>query len=163
MRQPKKTYAEKLKDPRWIELREKVLERDSRTCQGCGSSTQLHVHHLRYAKSRDPWDVQLSDLVTFCKRCHEGQEMAISLFRRAISSLSPDHATELAFRVYGGVHRLSHTSYKDAVQLPSSMVAPLVILRAAHMELELTHYLTEKLPIDQMVVSEIALSKEENP
>ena len=65
------TYAEKLKDPRWQKKRLKVLERDSWECTSCGGKEDtLHVHHLKYAKSSNPWDSKLSDLETLCEPCH---------------------------------------------------------------------------------------------
>lgn len=65
------SYAEKLKDPRWQKMRLQVLERDEWTCTYCGDKTKtLHVHHLAYAKSGNPWDVGHDALVTLCKDCH---------------------------------------------------------------------------------------------
>lgn len=65
------TYSEKLKDPRWQKLRLQVLQRDDFTCQYCGEKTKtLHVHHLCYPKSRNPWDVDDDALLTVCCDCH---------------------------------------------------------------------------------------------
>lgn len=71
------SYAEKLKDPRWQKLRLEILERDAFTCQNCDSTTTtLHVHHRRYLKGKDPWDIPVEYLVTLCEACH--QEVAES-------------------------------------------------------------------------------------
>ena len=65
------TYSEKLKDPRWQKKRLKVLERDGWACQVCESKEMtLHVHHLKYVKSGNPWDSPLRDLQTLCEQCH---------------------------------------------------------------------------------------------
>ncbi len=64
-----KTYTEKLKDPRWQKKRLEVLERDNFTCRACGETEKtLHVHHLAYSK--EPWDVNMDDLLTLCEYCH---------------------------------------------------------------------------------------------
>lgn len=70
-----KTYYEKLKDPRWQKKRLEVLERDEWTCKICKSvENTLNVHHKKYAKSGNPWDVELVDLETYCESCHEKYE-----------------------------------------------------------------------------------------
>lgn len=66
-----KTYAEKLKDPRWQRKRNGILERDNYTCQKCGDTkTTLHVHHKKYINGNDPWDYPDADLITLCASCH---------------------------------------------------------------------------------------------
>lgn len=64
-----KSYAEKLKDPRWQKKRLEVLNRDNWTCVLCeNSKEELHVHHEKYYG--EPWDVDLKDLKTCCWVCH---------------------------------------------------------------------------------------------
>jgi hypothetical protein len=66
-----KTYAEKLKDPRWQKKRLEIFERDKWTCQACGDTTQtLNVHHRFYKSGLDPWEYNEVDLVTLCDNCH---------------------------------------------------------------------------------------------
>lgn len=65
----KKTYGQKLLDPRWQKKKNKVLERDNYSCQLCGDTkSTLHVHHFSY--SGEPWDVEEYQLITFCDACH---------------------------------------------------------------------------------------------
>lgn len=74
----KKTYAEKLKDPRWQKLRLQILERDKWTCKHCGATDKtLHVHHVHYIKGAEPWEYDEDKhlLETLCCDCHE-QETA---------------------------------------------------------------------------------------
>lgn len=74
-----KTYAEKLKDPRWQKKRLKILDRDHFTCQACRDETNtLHVHHLQYFKG-EPWEVDDIYLVTLCESCHEEEERLKSI------------------------------------------------------------------------------------
>jgi hypothetical protein len=53
----------------WQGVRQQVLERDSHTCQACGATSHLHVHHLTYAHHGEE-HLYLEDLITLCKHCH---------------------------------------------------------------------------------------------
>jgi len=65
-------YLAKLRDPRWQKLRLQVLERDRWECSSCGARHKtLHVHHVAYARSGNPWDAVPGVLVTLCSDCHE--------------------------------------------------------------------------------------------
>jgi len=65
------TYSEKLKDPRWQKLRLQTMDRDGWKCRICGTTgSTLSVHHLRYAQTGNPWDVESNDLATICQSCH---------------------------------------------------------------------------------------------
>jgi 5-methylcytosine-specific restriction endonuclease McrA len=52
----------------WNALRASVLSRDDAQCQKCGSKLRLEVHHVvpRHLDGDD----ELSNLITFCKKCH---------------------------------------------------------------------------------------------
>ena len=65
----KKSYSQKLRDPRWQKRRLEILNRDDFRCQVCGAEDQtLHVHHRRYQS--DPWESPDEDLETLCETCH---------------------------------------------------------------------------------------------
>jgi ATP-dependent DNA helicase RecQ len=49
-------------------LRNQTLERDRWRCQDCGSSSDLHVHHLK--KRSKLGDDALENLITLCAGCH---------------------------------------------------------------------------------------------
>jgi len=68
-----KTYAEKLKDPRWQRRRLEILNRSDFTCEdpGCGTKTEtLHVHHLDYLPNAEPWEYPDEYLMVLCESCH---------------------------------------------------------------------------------------------
>lgn len=46
-----------------------VRERDGHRCRVCGSTHELHVHHIRYRSQGV--DHSPSNLVTLCRVCHE--------------------------------------------------------------------------------------------
>lgn len=82
----KKSYSEKLKDPRWQKKRLEIFERDKWVCQKCGSNEEtLHVHHLYYERDKEPWEYPRSSLLTLCLDCHEAEREecadAINLFK----------------------------------------------------------------------------------
>ncbi len=68
----KKSYKEKLADPRWQKKRLKVLEYAGWRCQLCGDNKQeLHVHHPRYVKGKEPWQYKDGELTSLCHWCHD--------------------------------------------------------------------------------------------
>lgn len=94
----KKTYSEKLSDPRWQRKRLEILERDNFTCQRCDrADRQLHVHHSYYVKYRDPWLYPNWSLQTLCATCHkeegileEGEEPNFSEWEEIIRFMAGD-------------------------------------------------------------------------
>lgn len=108
----KKTYSDKLKDPRWQRRRLEILNRDDWKCLACGNhENTLHVHHKKY--TGNPWEAPDEDLETLCERCHNAEAYRedyenelIAIFREKItrayelkvfiltlSELSPDEYT----------------------------------------------------------------------
>jgi hypothetical protein len=74
----RKTYSDKLQDPRWQKKRLVILQRDGFTCQSCcDMENTLHVHHRLYISGRDPWDYPDGLLVTLCKDCHERERIVV--------------------------------------------------------------------------------------
>lgn len=68
----KKTYSEKLRDPRWQKKRLEILSRDKFQCRCCGSESEtLMVHHIQYTKGAEPWEYPNEFLYTLCESCHE--------------------------------------------------------------------------------------------
>ena len=78
-----KTYAEKLKDPRWQRKSLEIMERDNFKCRHCGTHEKtLHVHHRIYSKGKSPWEYGNHLLVSLCEDCHkiaEDHKLDISL------------------------------------------------------------------------------------
>lgn len=73
-------------------LRERVLDRDGHTCQGCQATaveTVLAVHH------RQPGVSSLDLLVTLCPACHAVVERTEVLFRD-VPELHPEASEQLA-------------------------------------------------------------------
>jgi 5-methylcytosine-specific restriction endonuclease McrA len=57
-------------DPELYErLRQMVLRRDGRRCQGCGTRSNLEVHHQEF-RSQGGEDSE-ANLITLCVACHK--------------------------------------------------------------------------------------------
>lgn len=96
MSKDKRTYYEKLKDPRWQEMRLRVLEREKFTCQCCHSKDEtLHVHHGHYKKGADPWDYDVDTLHCLCEECHEAMQERLAAVHHEIASLDDDQLCNL--------------------------------------------------------------------
>lgn len=82
-----KTYAEKLKDPRWQKKRLEIFERDYWQCMRCDCETKtLHAHHLLYIKDKEPWDYESNMIVTLCEDCHnlshsDDEDISMQVFK----------------------------------------------------------------------------------
>ncbi len=84
------TYAEKCKDVRWQKLRNKVLERDSYTCQAanCKKTTgSMEVHHLDYIPGIEMWNYPMDMLVTLCSDCHDKEIGRVLLEKNLATTL----------------------------------------------------------------------------
>jgi len=64
-------YTDKLKNPHWQRKRLEIMQRDDFTCQMCkDTETTLNIHHKKYFKDKEPWDIDNKYLITLCEDCH---------------------------------------------------------------------------------------------
>ena len=128
----KKTYYEKLKDPRWQKLRLEVMQANDFCCEVCGDNeSTLNVHHKEYFKGHEPWEYEVNQLACLCESCHEYQHDEFDLLKWVSSYArldGPLNREELAFLLagymnidYEGVLSISclddHTSRKSVYDL----------------------------------------------
>jgi 5-methylcytosine-specific restriction endonuclease McrA len=100
MEEHRRTYREKLLDPRWQRVRLRVFARDDWSCVACGETTRtLHVHHLRYEASKEPWEAHPDTLATLCELCHSLISPAALSTLMAKLSMSKEELWEAASRV----------------------------------------------------------------
>lgn len=106
----KKTYSEKLKDPRWQKMRLAIMQRDGFACRDCGDgSEELHVHHCHCMKG-ESWDTPAELILTLCKTCHENRGAVESGIRESL----------------GRYFAAAHVDYLDGVadQIGATMAEP---------------------------------------
>ena len=73
--QPRKSYTEKLCDPRWQRKRLEVFNAAGWRCQECNADDQtLHVHHIFYVSCLEPWDAPPELLLCLCKFHHQERQ-----------------------------------------------------------------------------------------
>lgn len=101
----KKTYYEKLKDPRWQKKRLEVMEHNNFSCELCGDGeSTLNIHHKEYFRDHEPWDYTVEQLACLCESCHAGQHETFDLLKWVCSYArldGPENRTELAMLVAG--------------------------------------------------------------
>jgi hypothetical protein len=97
-----KTYAEKLKDPRWQRKRLETLQAAEYKCRICkdGEST-LHVHHKFYARGRDIWDYPDFAFVVLCEECHEYAQSQTEFAHEMLAKFNLIEWVALAFNAGG--------------------------------------------------------------
>lgn len=74
IKKPKKkwmSYEEQLKDPRWLEFRQRVFEAKGHKCSKCGGTEYLQVHHPKYVEGKYAWEYPIRDMVVLCGDCHK--------------------------------------------------------------------------------------------
>jgi hypothetical protein len=101
----KKSYYEKLRDPRWQKKRLEVMEFNEFSCEVCGdNSTTLNVHHKEYFKDQEPWEYAVRQLACICENCHEETHDQLDLLKWVCSYAlldGPGNRTELAYLLAG--------------------------------------------------------------
>jgi hypothetical protein len=98
----KKTYAEKLKNPKWQKKRLEVLEAFGFQCLECDSTEKtLHVHHLYYENGSEPWEYPLEAFEALCEDCHKKAEKSKKELKDAIKKLSSNEIPRVAAYIYG--------------------------------------------------------------
>jgi hypothetical protein len=78
-------YSKLLRHPKWQRRRLEVMQRDGFKCCKCGGDDiELHVHHKRYIKGRKPWDYEMGNFQTLCKRCHFNSHNSYELVKEKL-------------------------------------------------------------------------------
>lgn len=127
-----KTYAEKLRDPRWQRRRLEILNRSNFTCEACGADDQtLNVHHRLYRKGADPWDYADNELQALCEECHEALHSISDVLKSALAQLNAEEIEQVLGYVRGCVARR---------QIEPSDIDPAEPLKALSFELPSESY-----------------------
>lgn len=82
----KRTYSDKLRDPRWQQKRLKLLEAAEWKCWSCESgTTNLQVHHQYYLRNTDPWDYEDDCYKVLCEDCHKTNQKSMETAHKFIA------------------------------------------------------------------------------
>ncbi len=99
-----KSYAEKLRDPRWQKMRLKVLEAAGWKCSDCkDEDVPLEVHHRIYLPKREPWEYPLENFVACCGSCHENRGEIAHRSRLFFQLIEPRTANSILDELFEGV------------------------------------------------------------
>lgn len=80
----KMSYEQQLKDPRWQELRRRVVSNAQGVCASCKSTNkQVQVHHNFY-DDRMAWEYEERELRCLCADCHEAFHRQLIIFKRDV-------------------------------------------------------------------------------
>ena len=87
-----RTYAQKLRDPRWEEFRQRAFGYHGNACVTCGGEDKErgdhhHIHHKRYFKDREPWEYDMDDVTVLCRECHEDIHRCETKWRNMIRAM----------------------------------------------------------------------------
>ncbi len=83
-----KTYAEKLKDPRWQKRRLELFDKADWTCKECHTKTEtLHAHHGYYERGLEPWEYPDEVMHVVCEGCHKETQRYLNEVYREIGKL----------------------------------------------------------------------------
>lgn len=63
-------YASQLDDERWKAFREFVFVVRGRSCERCGATNCLQVHHKYYKHGLMAWEYTCNDVIVLCRECH---------------------------------------------------------------------------------------------
>lgn len=84
----KRSYWEKLQDPRWQRRRLERLQAEGWKCQFCLTDDhQLHIHHTFYERGVEPWEYPDESLLVLCDNCHEQAQETMAEATRMIGCL----------------------------------------------------------------------------
>lgn len=64
-------YQKLLMKKEWIEKRKEILKLHNKTCDKCGNTKCLNVHHKYYKFGLNPWEYPNDAFLVLCKDCHD--------------------------------------------------------------------------------------------
>jgi 5-methylcytosine-specific restriction endonuclease McrA len=85
-----RSYEEYRLSDLWKGIRDRVLERDKRTCQGCGG-TASHAHHRKYDREVMTGE-DIQPIVALCAGCHTKVEFGQDGHKRTL------YAAEIVYK-----------------------------------------------------------------
>jgi len=92
----KKSYSDKLKDPRWQKKRLEIMQLRGFKCEKCGSEDkELHVHHRCYINGREVWEYDNDIFQLLCHDCHQKEHDKKNKIQEVRVEVIPDKYKEI--------------------------------------------------------------------
>jgi hypothetical protein len=102
------SYAEKLRDPRWLLKRRGILEARGNACELCGGGLNLTIHHGYYRPKGNPWEYEEGTLWVLCWSCHEKVQEKVIRLHRQVAYTHPRDLDDLFARVDDVAHEVQY-------------------------------------------------------
>lgn len=94
-----RTYADKLRDPRWEQCRSQFVRRHGNKCSSCNrKGIEVQVHHKVYRRGVEPWDHPETDLILLCRGCHQDWHDLLQEFRSKVIGTIPVSVARVIIR-----------------------------------------------------------------
>ena len=117
------SYKEQLADREWLKKKNEILERDNYTCQKCGATSHLNVHHLVYDSGRKAWEYPNDKLITLCERCHAIEHKTTRPYVGEVYKY--EHSGYTNYMVCYGINKMKKEVYLLGLDDGGSMSSPL--------------------------------------
>jgi ribosomal protein S27AE len=115
-------YKEQLADARWLKKRNEIIERDNYTCQKCGATSHLNVHHLSYERNRLAWEYPNEKLITLCEQCHAMEHKNTRPYVGEVYAY--EHSDYINYMVCYGVNKVKKEVYLVGVDNGGCITTP---------------------------------------
>lgn len=117
-------YKEQLADSRWLKKKNEILERDGYTCQKCGRTSHLNVHHLNYERGKLAWEYPNEKLVTMCEYCHSQEHGTTQPYVGEVYAF--EHSDFTNYSVCYGINKHSKEVYLVGFDNGGSWDTPII-------------------------------------
>lgn len=89
--------------PEYKIWRTSVMTRDANTCQKCGSTSNLEVHHIKTPQDNPELSLDMNNGITVCEDCHKNIEAIYSVSIEDLSAATGYSTGTLQDFVYQGI------------------------------------------------------------
>lgn len=111
-----RSYAEKLRDPRWQTKRAEIIAARNGHCEKCNGTARLEVHHGYYKPGAEPWDYESDTLWCLCRSCHEQTQAKMTAIHCMIAKIRPIDLDELSVKVGDATHEVQYGFTKEEAE-----------------------------------------------
>ena len=85
-----KDFRDRFRDPRWLDLRERILEDADGRCEGCGERSKVDVSIPFLVADIGPWEFPRSAYKVYCEICRASHKDVETEIKNALRLLDFD-------------------------------------------------------------------------